>query len=469
MMGKAHWIYWGLSLLGLDAVCANSSQLPNIILINIDDLGWTDLSCNGSSYYETPHVDNLRKKGVWFQRAYAGAANSAPSRACMLTGQNTPRHGIYTVDSPNRGDRKLRKLMGFPNRKELLPNVQLLPRMLKKIGYQTFHVGKWHVTKNPCDYGMDVNVAGGSMGNPVTYFAPYQNENLADGEDGEFLTDRLGDEAVKLVLNADEKKPYFLYYAPYAVHTPLQAPGELVEKYRNKKTTEAHYNPVYAALVEVMDRNVGKILKAVEGSGMADRTVVIFTSDNGGVYDISKQWPLRAGKGAFYEGGIRVPLIIYQPGKIESRSINNALVSHLDLFPTIADLTGFSSELLMDGKSLLPLLKNGEDEDWNNRSLYWHFPAYLEGGNKETQDRFFRTRPVSVIVKGNWKLIENYEDGTFELYNLKIDVGEHCNVAVDFPEKLEELKMMLDEWKKEIKAPCDFKRNEFYTGEFGHE
>lgn len=454
--------FLGLVLCTTPVIQAKTVDGPNIVLINIDDLGWTDLSCNGSNYYETPNIDSLKKNGVWFTWAYAGAANSAPSRACMLTGQNTPRHGIYTVGEPDRGRKELRKLISMPNNKVLPEGFQILPRVLKEAGYQTFHVGKWHVTENPLDCGVDINVAGYHAGHPRSYFSPYHNPALSDGEEREYLTNRLGDEAVKLIRQADKSKPFFLYYAPYAVHTPLQAEKELVEKYRNKKSNSAHNNPVYAAMVEAMDCNVGKVLKALNESGKSDNTLIIFTSDNGGVYDISKQWPLRAGKGAFYEGGIRVPMIIWQPGKFESKEVSDVSVSQLDLFPTLMDIAGISTDsLLLDGISLLPLL-NGKVADFKERPLFWHFPAYLEKGNDETADKFFRTRPVSVIRKGDWKLIENYEDGSLELYNLKDDLGENRNIHNIYPEKTRELKSLLDKWKIEVKAPCDFKMNPYF-------
>lgn len=440
-----------------------AAKAPNIVLINIDDLGWTDLSCNGSNYYETPNIDKLKSSGIWFSQAYAGAANSAPSRACMLTGQNTPRHGIYTVSLADRGKKELRKLMSFPNRESLPKGFQILPRVLKQAGYQTFHVGKWHVTNNPLECGVDINIGGNHAGHPKSYFSPYRNTDLKDGEMGEFLTDRLGDETVKLITQADKDKPYFLYYATYAIHGPLQAPKEVIEKYKRKQGNDAHNNPVYAALVETMDRNVCKVLDAIEESGQADNTLIVFTSDNGGVYNSSKQWPLRAGKGSFYEGGIRVPMIIYQPGKFEKKEFTEISVCQMDLFPTFLELAGISSNsLLLDGQSLVPLLEKGNTDYLNERSLYWHFPAYLQDGNAETTDKYFRSRPVSVIHKGDWKLIENYEDGSLELYNLKDDLSEKNNLANVYPEILDKLKKELAAWKKEVKAPCDFKKNPSY-------
>ncbi len=463
MMMNVHKVLSGL-LLPVSYISALTAvEAPNIVLINIDDLGWTDLSCNGSNYYETPNIDKLKSSGIWFSQAYAGAANSAPSRACMLTGQNTPRHGIYTVSPADRGKKELRKLVSFPNRESLPDGFQILPKVLKQAGYQTYHVGKWHVTSNPLECGIDKNIGGNHSGHPKSYFPPYKNPDLQDGDDGEFLTDRLGDEAVRLIRQSEKNKPYFLYYATYAVHAPLQAPKELVEKYKMKKGDKAHNNPVYAALVEVMDRNVGKVLDAIRQSGQAENTLIVFTSDNGGVYNFSRQWPLRAGKGSFYEGGIRVPMIIYQPGMFEKREVSDVSVSQMDLFPTFVELAGISDKtLLLDGQSLVSLLKEKKDAYLKERSLYWHFPAYLEGGNSETKDKLFRSRPVSVIRKREWKLIENYEDGSLELYNLKKDLGENNNLAGTYPEILDDLKKELEGWKKELKAPSEFKKNPYY-------
>lgn len=427
---------------------------PNIVLINIDDLGWADLTCNGSKYYETPNIDKLRKAGIWFSQAYAGAANSAPSRACMLTGQYSPRHGIYTVGNPNRGKAQHRKFIAAPNSETLPDGIQILPKALHEAGYQTFHVGKWHVTENPLRCGIDKNVGGNHAGHPASYFSPYRNADLSDGEKGEFLPDRLGQEAVNLINDADRSRPFFLYYATYAVHTPLQAEPKLIEKYKRKHSTDAHFNPVYAALVEAMDRNVGRMLQAIHDNGLEKNTIVIFTSDNGGVYNISRQWPLRAGKGSFYEGGIRVPLVVYQKGVYERTEISDVPVSQLDFFPTLLDLAGISSkDLTLDGKSLTKLLRKKKDSSLTDRALFWHFPAYLEGGNKETTDRFFRTRPVSVVRKGKWKLIENYESETFELYDLTCDVSEREDLSSKFPKVVKSLSSLLDKWKSDINAP----------------
>ena len=454
---------WGVLSLVATHLYAFTGQRPNIILINIDDLGWTDLACNGSDYYETPNIDKLRSLGIWFPQAYAGASNSAPSRACMLTGQYSPRHGIYTVGNPDRGKSEYRKLISVPNRTSLPDGFQILTRVLQEAGYQTFHVGKWHVTENPLACGIEKNIAGNHAGHPRSYFAPYRNANLPDGPDGEYLPDRLGKEAVRLIEEADCTRPFFLYYATYSVHTPLQAEEYLVRKYKEKSPTEAHNNPVYAAMVEAMDRNVGRVLQAVRENGLEGNTLIILTSDNGGVYNISRQWPLRAGKGSFYEGGIRVPLIIYQKGRFERKEIKNVSVSQLDLFPTLLDLADIPSKsLILDGLSLVGLLEKGEDTRFSDRSLYWHFPAYLEGGNNETTDRCFRSRPVSVIRQGAWKLIENYETGIYELYNISDDIGEREDLSGEYPQKVQELSRNLNRWKQEVHAPIPDRLNPDY-------
>ena len=448
--------------------CLYAQERPNILLINIDDYGWADMSSNGSSYYETPQIDRLRAQGVWMEEAYAGAANSAPSRACLLTGMYTPRHGMYTVGEPNRGDASKRRWVAIPNRTSLEEGIQMLPRLLQEAGYETCHVGKWHVTADPLACGMDINIGGNHAGNPSTYFSPYANPNLPDGPTGEYLTDRLTQEAIRYLKERDADKPFFLYFATYAVHTPLEAPAELVEKYRKKASTEAHDNPVYAAMVENMDRNVGRLLDEIERLGLAERTLIIFTSDNGGLYRVSRQWPLRAGKGSFYEGGIRVPLIIYQKGRFERQEIKHLPLQQLDLFPTLLEIAGIPrTGLCLDGVSLLPLLR-GDTAAYVDRPLFWHFPAYLEGTPEETRETkspYFRTCPVSVVRKGDWKLIENYEDGTFELYNIRRDISEQDDLLASQPDRLRELSSLLEAWKEAVQAPVPHQANPKNNGE----
>ena len=443
----------GVLLTSVGAInAAEKDERPNIVLINIDDLGWSDLSYNGSEYYETPNIDKLHSQGVSFNVAYAAAANSAPSRASMLSGLYSPRHGVYTVGSSARGRVEERNLIPVANNLVLPDSTVTLPMALRGAGFATCHIGKWHVGEDPLTQGMDVNIGGSHWGSPKGYFAPYKNPNLKDGPKGECLTTRLGSEAAQYIDTISSEKPFFLYYAPYAVHTPIQASRSITEKYRAKKGTEAHNNPAYAAMIEAMDNTVGMIMDALSSRGILEETVIVFTSDNGGVYNISKQWPLRAGKGSFYEGGIRVPFIIYQKGVIEDIKVDDIAVSQLDIFPTFMEIADASYSNKLDGVSLLPLLEGGSDKMMRNRVLYWHFPAYLEGGNAETKDPTFRSRPVSVIQHKNWKLIENYEDGSLELYNLDVDPSERTDLSEKEVKRVKSLYKRLNCWKREVKA-----------------
>lgn len=360
---------FGCSVYGAD----KTDNQPNIVLINIDDLGWADLGYMGSNYYETPNIDRLRQKAVNFSNGYAASANSAPSRACMMTGQYTPRHGVYTVTPSTRGRSEDRKLIPVETRKLLAPDATTLPMVLQKAGYATCHIGKWHLGEDPTKQGIDTNIGGYEAGLPKSYFSPYKNAHLKDGEDGEYLVERLASEAVNYIDTIQRGKPFFLYYAPYAVHSPWIAKKEMVEKYKAKhaSATEAHFDPVYAAMVESMDTAVGRVIDAIERSGESKNTLIIFVSDNGGVYKVSHQWPLRAGKGSFYEGGIRVPFMIYMDGCYEGGIEHNVAVSNIDLFPTILDVARVKSSLTLDGKSLIPILDRGATKRFEKRALYW--------------------------------------------------------------------------------------------------
>ena len=361
------------------------SDKPNIVLINVDDLGWKDLGFMGSDYYETPNLDALAKQGMVFYNAYAGAANCAPSRACMLSGHNTPWHGVYTVSPSERGSPKTRKLIPVKNTEHLKDSVYTLPRMLKNAGYVTGSFGKWHVGDDPKNQGIDINVGGSSRGNPGSegYFSPYKIDNIKDGPKGEYLTDRLTQEAMDFVEKYRDTT-FFLYLPFYTVHTPIMGKEELIEKFRDKEGSNGQNRPDYAAMVASMDENVGKLLDKLNEDGLEENTLVIFTSDNGGIRDISEQNPLRAGKGSYYEGGIRVPLVIKWPGKIRPNSKSEERVSNLDFYPTLQKIVAPSKkERNLDGLDLSPVFKGKKLPE---RNLYFHFPIYLQAYSEKNDD-----------------------------------------------------------------------------------
>ena len=437
---------------------------PDILFINVDDWGQADVGFQGSLFYETPRMDALAERGMVFTRAYAGAANCAPSRACLLTGQNTPRHGIYTVGSSARGKARHRKLVPIENRTTLPNEAVTIAEELRRVGYHTVSIGKWHLGKDPRDQGFDVNIAGSQRGHPPTYFSPYRNPALPDGPPGEYLTDRLTAEAVR-ILRAIRDKPLFLYLPFFTVHGPLQCKKELIEKYRDKPAAGGQSHPVYAAMVEALDVSVGRLVDAIEAAGHAKSTLIVLTSDNGGIRAVSTQDPLRAGKGSYYEGGVRVPLAIVWPGRIEAGSRCGVPVSNLDFYPTLLDIAGAAPTAgkVLDGRSLLPLLE-GRDK-LEPRKLYWHFPVYLQAYSKQLddgRDALFRTRPGATVLDGNWKLHEYFEDGALELYDLSVDPGERRNLAAEKPEKAAELHRALLDWRQRTGAPIPNRRNPKY-------
>ncbi len=453
----------------LTLASAQANEKPNIICINIDDLGWADLSIHGSDYYETPHIDQLAKEGMQFTNGYAAAANCAPSRACLVTGQYPPRHGVYTVKSSARGKTQDRKLIPIPNTLHITPSNLTFAHLLKTAGYKTITIGKWHVTKDPLENGFDVNIAGNEVGGPYTggYHSPFKYPNLEVKEEGVYLTDKLTDEAIKIIKES-KSSPFFLYLPYFMIHAPHQGKADLVKKYENKTPGTHHSHPVYAAMVETMDDNIGRLMKALKTEGIDENTMVIFTSDNGGMNTKSIQAPLRGGKGMYYEGGIREPYFVRWPKAIPAGSKCATPVSHVDLLPTFCDVAGVTipKDKILDGVSLKPLF---ESKDIAPRSLFWHFPIYLQNygsshdnAMKEARDPMFRTRPGSVIRDGDWKLHQYFENGGLELYNLKEDLGEKQNLAKSHPEKAQELLTKLNTWRDEVNAPIPTKLNPKY-------
>jgi len=440
---------------------AAADRLPNIVLLVADDLGWTDLACYGSGYYQSPHIDQLAAEGMKFTDAYA-YANCAPTRACLMTGQNTPRHGMYTVSTGARGKERDRKVIPVENIQSLDPSTPTLGTLFKSVGYVTAHVGKWHLgtpgQSGPLELGFDYNIGGFRGGMPKTYFAPYENAHLPDGPEGENLTDRLAEEAVKIIRQHRDEQ-FFLYLPFYAVHVPLEAKEPLIEKYKQREPVGGHHNSTYAAMIETLDAAVGRVLQTLDELQLADETLVIFISDNGGLggyasmglphsRNITDNAPLKGGKGSFYEGGIRVPMIVRWPGVIAPGTECDVPVSVLDFFPTLATVADADTptDHPLDGTDIVPLWRGDSIED---RALFWHFPGYLEAYGPEK----WRTTPVSVIRDGRYKLLEFLEDGRLELYDLQEDLGEWNDLADEVPHTASKLLTKLRNWRDAVGAP----------------
>lgn len=463
-----------LSLSFLLSLSCSSESPPNIIIVHVDDLGWTDLGCFGSEYYETPHIDRLAAEGMSFTNAYAAAAVCSPSRAALLTGHYPARLGItdwirarFNGDAWEPGspipeyELAASRRLSTPVNQPYLPHEEItIAEHLKPAGYATAHIGKWHLGREdwyPGSQGFDFNIGGCDFGQPPSYFDPYENERvkgiptLAPRREGEYLTEREEDEAAEFI-RAHRDQAFFLYYAPYAVHTPIQAKPEVEAKYEAREKTN-HTNPAYAAMVESVDDAVGRILETLEELKLTKRTLILFTSDNGGLEPVTDNAPLRDGKGSPYEGGIRVPLIVRWPGLIPSGSRSDVHVSSIDHFPTVADVAGVPLNHSVDGQSLWPTMSGVAESE--NRDLFWHFPHY----------RYNQVGPYSIVRSGDWKLIRYYDPEPYgvnrvELFNLAKDVREEHDFAGDQVEKANELEALLDAWLESVGARMPVEQSE---------
>ncbi|MEL7532273.1 MAG: sulfatase [Bacteroidota bacterium] len=441
-------------------------ERPNIVFILVDDLGAMDVGFMGSPYYQTPHLDVLAKRSTLFTQAYAGAANCAPSRAVLMSGQYPTRHGIYTVGSSERGKPSTRRIIPTPNTRQLADSMLTLPEALKSVGYVNGHFGKWHLGEDPLTQGFDINVGGSTRGNPGKdgHWSPYNLAFIEDGPEGEYLADRLTEEAIKFI-EAQQDTHFFMYLPFYTVHTPLLGKPDLVAKYDSLPANAGQgHQKHYAAMVENMDASVGRILRTLEQLDL-DNTLIIFSSDNGGIASVSRQWPLRAGKGSYYEGGIRVPLLMSWPGHIPSGERLDFPLSFLDFYPSLLGLLEISlpEGKILDGLDLSAPIKGKKTKnELSTRPLIWHFPIYLEAYKVDLddgRDPLFRTRPGSVIRMGDWKLHQYFEDGGLELYNLAQDPGERINLVEAHPAQTERLLLALHQWRQEFDAPVPSELN----------
>jgi len=418
---------------------------PNIVFILADDLGWTDVGCQGSRYYETPAIDRLAAQGMRLTQ-YLHCQNCAPTRAAIMSGQYAPRTGVYTVGSLERGDAKDRRMEVPKNETDLPLDRTTLAQALKSAGYATAMFGKWHLGQqgayHPGKRGFDEAIV--SMGRHFDFATAPK----VDVPKGAYLADWLTDRAVEFIEKSREK-PFFLYLPHFGVHSPHQAKPELIEKYKGKAAAGGHKSPVYAAMIESVDQSVGRVLAKLDELKLSEKTIVIFSSDNGGVGTITDNAPLRGAKGMLYEGGVRVPFIVRWPGVVKPGSTSDEAAVHVDLYPTFCEIAGAKKpeKQVLDGVSLVPLLKDGSAK-LGREAIYYHFPGYLEGGGPGQ----WRTTPVGTIRMGDWKLLEFFEDGRIELYNLKDDLGEKKDLAAAMPEKARELREKLAAWRREIGA-----------------
>ena len=468
-------LYIPLGLLAMaPSVSAQKEAAPNVIFILADDLGWADLSCMGSKYHETPNIDRLAQKGVRFTNAYATCQVSSPSRASILTGKYTPRHGVtdWIGEASGENWRKMKrhsKLLPADYVWALPAEEITLPEKLREHGYTTFMAGKWHLGEtgsSPEDHGFDINKGGWEAGGPKGgYFSPYKNPKLEDGKPGENLSMRLGQETVSFIKDhrkKNKKKPFFAYLSFYAVHGPIQTTQEKWSYFRDKAEAmgiadkgfevdrtlpvrQKQDNPIYAGLMQQMDDAVGLLLNSLEEMGLDKNTIIIFTSDNGGVSSgdsfSTSLLPLRGGKGRQWEGGIRGPLLVQYPECKNPGSTCEVPVIGTDFYPTVLDYANIDliPEQHMDGVSLMPLLTGG---DIRSRSLFWHYPHYGNQGGE----------PSSVIRSGDWKLIFYHEDLRYELYNLAIDISESEPLNIQHPNKVKELSTLLHAWLIDVDA-----------------
>jgi len=454
---RSHWFSLFLfAFLALtQTLGAATAAKPNIVYILADDLGYTDTATYGSKYYETPNIDKLAEQGLKF-RNYHNCQNCQPTRAALMSGQYAPRTGVYTVGGIDRFDWETRPLRPVDNVQSLPLDKITIAQSLKKAGYVTGMFGKWHLGQNgdyhPGKRGFDEAIV--SMGKHFDFVTQPKVEYPA----GTYLADFLTDKAVDFIKRHKEE-PFFLYLPHFGVHAPHEAKQALIEKFKNKPGVAGHNNPTYAAMIYSVDESVGRIMALLDELKLADNTVLIFSSDNGGVGgyvregikkagDVTDNAPLRSGKGSLYEGGTREPFVVRWPGKVKPGSFCDVPSIHVDIYPTFLELAGAKPPVnyVLDGESLVPLFKDGSAK-LKREAIYQHFPGYLGAGENS-----WRTTPVGVIQTGDWKLMEFFEDGRLELYNLKDDIGEKNNLAEKNPEKAKELHTKMLAWRKEVGA-----------------
>jgi arylsulfatase A-like enzyme len=437
---------------------AERATPPNIVYILADDLGWTDLGCQGSTYYRTPAIDRLASEGMRLTRYY-NSPNCAPTRAVLMSGQYAPRTGMYTVNTLERGVAADRRMHVPPNQTQLPLDKFLLPQALKAAGYATGMFGKWHLGNagehHPSRRGFDEALVSDGRHFEFTTVPAVEYPK------GQYLADFLTDRAVDFI-GRHRERPFFLYLPHFAVHTPIHAKPGYVAAWEQRPPQGGHWHPTYAAMIQSLDESVARITARLAELGLAENTVVIFSSDNGGLgsYDrteapsekkgFTSNAPLRGGKGTLYEGGIRVPFIVRWPGVVPAGSTSDVPVAHVDIYPTLLSIAGGTPRAghTLDGVSFAPVLRNPRAALARD-AIYWHFPGYLES---YVHDRGWRTSPGGAIHAGDFKLLEFFETGAVELYDLRADVGETRNLARQSPDRVRELRAKLAAWRQAVGA-----------------
>lgn len=452
----------GLVAMSLGVSAANK---PNIVFILADDLGYTDLACYGSKFYETPNIDRLAAQGMRFTDGYTCGPNCQPTRAALMSGQYMPRTGVYTVGNIDRFNWQSRPLRPVDNVTALPLEKITIAQSLKKAGYATGMFGKWHLgnkgAHHPGKRGFDEAIESAGQ-----HF-DFKTDPKVDYPAGQYLADFLTGKAVDFI-RRHQDGPFFLYLPHFGVHSPHQAKPVLLAKFKDKPPAGGHRDPAYAAMIYSVDESVGRIVALLKELELADNTLVIFASDNGGVggYEregikaangITDNAPLRGGKGMLYEGGIRVPYIFGWPGKIAKGAVCDQPINSVDLYPTLLEIAGVERppNYPLDGTSYVKLLTGGGKGMLPRDAIYWHFPGYLGAGANT-----WRTTPAGAIRAGDWKLVEFFEDNRVELYNLRDDLSETKNLAATMPAKAGELRKKLHTWRQELHAPMPTKNTE---------
>ncbi len=430
-------------------------RTPNVVFILADDLGYTDVACFGSKYYETPNIDRLATQGMKLT-SHHHCQNCTPTRAALMSGQYGARTGVYTVGGIDRFNWQSRPLRPVDNVTDLPLDRDIIAKQLKLAGYATGMFGKWHIGQQgeyqPGRRGFDEAIV--SMG---AHF-DFNTNPKTEYPKGQYLADFLTNKAVDFITR-HKGEPFFLYLPHFGVHAPHDAKADLIAKFKPKPGVGGHNNATYAAMIYSVDESVGRVMQILDDLKLAENTVLIFTSDNGGVGgyvreglkkagDITDNAPLRSGKGSLYEGGTRDPFIVRWPGVVKPGSTCDVPTIHVDIFPTFLELTGAPKpRQVLDGESLVPLFRDASAK-LKRDAIYQHFPGYLGAG-----EGTWRTTPVSLIQAGDWKLMEFLEDSRLELYNLRADIGEARNLAKEMPDKAKELHARLVAWRAEVKAP----------------